>query len=200
MIPFCINKLTLASGRINFFYKPEWWLEKYTSTRVKSKIFGERRTEKCKSRSKNIFYSATNSAQYSWKAIICSGVWWCRCAVCLRCECARKTIFHTSSEGFPSSHQPSAVVDLLRPDFPSPVAQRASVVEAKLPAMRLCGCFITKARLWVCGRFAAPLFLIGFYIFTSFKVIASTTEQLKISFRRCNTHFSTAEAIQERKY
>lgn len=56
-------------------------------------------------------------------------MWWCRCAVCLRCECERKTIFHTSSEGFPSSHQPSAVVDLLRPDFPSPDAQRASVVQ-----------------------------------------------------------------------
>lgn len=112
-------------------------------------------------------------------------MWWCRCAVCLRCECARKTIFHTSSEGFPSSHQPSAVVDLLRPDFPSPRRPAGECCGSKLPAMRQCGCFITKARLRVCGCFAAPLFSSAF-IFSLHS---------KLSLRRLNSWKFHSEGV-----
>lgn len=92
------------------------------------------------------------------------------------------------------------VVDLLRPDFPSPDSpsgERASKKTAGMhPAVWMFHHKGQAANVWMFRRSAVSHRLL---YFTSFKVIASTTEQLKISFRRCNTHFSTAEAIQERK-
>lgn len=51
----------------------------------------------------------------------------------------------------------------------------------------------------VYGCFAARAGFSDFIFFASFKVIASFEEQLKISFRRCSTHFSTAKAVREEK-
>lgn len=112
---------------------------------------------------------------------------------------------------FPSSHKFNlAVVDLLHPFHSKSDHPRAFECSEKLRRKILDAgnenvvdqCYTT----WLCAHNmlncvnVLPLQLFSQVLFfILFKVIASIVEQLKFSFRRCNTHFSTAGAIKERE-
>lgn len=107
------------------------------------------------------------------------------------------------SKDFPSSHPLNlAFVDLLHP-FRAHLAV-GKVLRRKIPraGIRLYECFSVYRcvcvdvfhRLFYCS-----LVSFVFSFFTSFKATASIVEQLKVSFRRCYTYFSTAEARKKSK-